>query len=547
MRDIYWSVDTLVIRDSAVFGFGWVFHIAQEVVEIHLRLTIDGDDSLSPVYLTADIGKLRQDVELNFSTQPHTRNSGYVFYGAFPVGRRVRSIELLCTLKDGSILDFEVPEANIMRFSDDKKGTSNRRFLRQFYVFVKRGLTLLRAGKYNSLSSKVRRYIGGRPSRVLRDPADFSEFLAEHERKNLTVIVDHDLGGGANHYRERMVASIIQQGRSVVILTFHVVTLSHVLVLRNSRVNHRFAIPSKEFFLVAVRDLSVSEIIYNTGVSFLQPEELAPLLISLKQITSAQLNILLHDYFVVCPSHNLINHEGNYCEVPNIDVCSGCILKNKQGFATLFVGQDMHKWRAIWGSLLNACDEIVTFSNNSTEILTKAYPELDPFKISVIPHNILHLKGSSPQIKNTSCLRIGIVGQIGFHKGSRFVKALGEEIKRRKISVKIVIIGTIEADCDSTIVTETGAYEYSNLSGLIQDSGANVMLFPSIWPETFSYVVHELIAFNLPVASFNFGAPSARLASYSNGLVLNSTNPEEVLDELISFHRALYLPLRHLC
>jgi hypothetical protein len=29
--------------------------------------------------------------------------------------------------------------------------------------------------------------------------------------------------------------------------------------------------------------------------------------------------------------------------------------------------------------------------------------------------------------------------------------------------------------------------------------------------------------------------------------VLNSTNPEEVLDELISFHRALYLPLRHLC
>ena len=97
MRDIYWSVDTLVIRDSAVFGFGWVFHIAQEVVEIHLRLTIDGDDSLSPVYLTADIGKLRQDVELNFSTQPHTRNSGYVFYGAFPVGRRVGSIALLCT------------------------------------------------------------------------------------------------------------------------------------------------------------------------------------------------------------------------------------------------------------------------------------------------------------------------------------------------------------------------------------------------------------------------------------------------------------------
>ncbi len=67
------------------------------------------------------------------------------------------------------------------------------------------------------------------------------------------------------------------------------------------------------------------------------------------------------------------------------------------------------------------------------------------------------------------------------------------------------------------------------------------MLFPSICPETFSYVVHELMDMKLPVASFNFGAPAERLASYSKGLVLSSMDPASVLDELISFHRKTYL------
>jgi glycosyltransferase involved in cell wall biosynthesis len=79
------------------------------------------------------------------------------------------------------------------------------------------------------------------------------------------------------------------------------------------------------------------------------------------------------------------------------------------------------------------------------------------------------------------------------------------------------------------------------LTGLIEKSGANVFLFPSIWPETFSYVVQELMSMSLPVASFNFGAPAERLETYQKGLVLDSMDPATVLDDLISFHRKSYL------
>ncbi|MCA3161486.1 MAG: glycosyltransferase, partial [Burkholderiales bacterium] len=128
-----------------------------------------------------------------------------------------------------------------------------------------------------------------------------------------------------------------------------------------------------------------------------------------------------------------------------------------------------------------------------------------------------------------------------FHKGSLFIQSLAREIGRHHADVKIVVIGTIEATSDPLVVTQTGPYRHDDLTGLIEKSGANVFLFPSIWPETFSYVVEEMMTMSLPVASFNLGAPAERLENYQKGLLLNSTDPATVLDDLISFHRKSYL------
>lgn len=536
MSKFHWSVDTMVVRDNVIFGFGWIFHENHQIDELRLRLTTTGEEGISRVYLSVDNGKLREDVGFAFATQPNAPNSGYFFYGAFPVGKKLESIDLLCLLNDGSFFELALPDASLTFLSDNKETSSNRIYLQHF---VKRGISLIRAGKYKYLLSKVRQYIRRRPNKALNDPSDLAKYFREDERKHLTLIIDHDLGGGANFYRNRMVESIIQEGRGVIILTFSVSTLTYLVILKNRRIDIRLSIPDTSFFLEAVRRLSLFEIIYNTGASFVRPEEIPPLLINLKQITSARLKTLVHDYFIVCPSHFLIDHEGKYCNVPSIDVCSGCLPRSR-GFPTLFVDQDMVKWREIWGSLLVDSDEIVTFSNSSFRILMRAYPKIDPLKISVIPHSMLHLKGKLPQISNTSALRIGVVGQIGFHKGSDFIQALAREIKRRKIDLEIIIIGTIEASCDSNIVRQTGVYEYEDLPALVERSGANVMLFSSIWPETFSYVLHELIDMGLPIASFNIGAPADRLSTYPKGIVLDSMDPRNVLNELISFHRELY-------
>lgn len=541
MSEIFWSVDSLVVKDNALFGFGWVFHAKHEITALRFKLTFAGEGKFLPAYIATDAGKPREDVESAFANQPNALNSGYVVFGAFPVGAQISAVTLVCSLADGSVLELAVPTSSVIQFTSANESESNRLMLRQFYVFFKRGMHLIRAGKFTTLFEKVRRYIRSRPNSGLHKPTALAGLLRRDERKNVCLIIDHNLGGGANHYSNRLVNSIIHEGRSALILSYHVATLSHMLILRNNRVNLRYSIPDKSFFQNAVKTLSITDIIYNTAVSFIKPEEIPPLLINLKQHTSARLKVLIHDFFPVCPSHFLIDHKGKYCQIPEIDVCSSCLQRNQQGFTSLFHDRSMPKWRVGWGSLLEIADEIVTFSNNSSKLLLKAYPHIEGIKISVLPHKVDYLSGKLPQISNTSMLCIGIVGQIGFHKGSVFVQALAREIKRRDLDLKIVVIGSVEASCEPSIVSQTGAYRHDDLKGLIEKSNANVFLFPSIWPETFSYVVQELMEMDVPIASFNFGAPAERLASYAKGLVLDSMDSGIVLDQLLSFHRKTYL------
>jgi glycosyltransferase involved in cell wall biosynthesis len=540
MSEIFWSVDSLVVKDNALFGFGWVFHAKHEITALCFRLTLSENNEFLHEFISADSGKPREDVKCEFANQPNALNSGYVVFGAFPAGAQLSSINLVCTLGDCTVIELTIPNSSVIRFSSENEAESRRLLFRQCYVFFKRGVHLIRSGKFTSLFEKIQRYIKGRPKSGLHKPSDLGSMLREDERKDICLIIDHDLGGGANQYRGRLVDSIINEGRSAMILTYHVATLSYMLILRNGRVNLRQSIPDKTFLLNAVKTLSVTNIIYNTAVSFVGPEEIPQFLICLKQITSARLKVLIHDYFIVCPSHFLIDHEGGHCHIPDLNVCANCLPRNQQGFTSLFLDRDMPKWRSIWGSLLSVADEIVTFSENSGKLLLKAYPQIQGSTISVVPHKVIHLVGKLPQITNTSRLCIGIVGQIGFHKGSVFVQALAREIRRRRVDLKIVVIGSIEASCEPSIVSQTGPYHHGDMPGLIKDSQANVFLFPSIWPETFSYVVQELMDMNLPVASFNLGAPAERLSSYPKGLVLDSMDPGIVLDELILFHRKTY-------
>ena len=539
MSKLLWSIDSLIVRGEVMFGFGWVFHPEKSIISLNLNFFSTEMKIISQI--KAEYGKLREDIWKMFTGTPMALNSGFLLYGAVPRLTKFEFMVLECTLVDGTVIDLPVPRPSMISIDGLDQANKRRLLIKQYAIFFKRGLHLVRIGNFTSLFEKIGRYLRGRPKAFLQNSTELTILLKQQKYKGLCVILDHDLGGGANQFRERLINSLLHNDYVALILTFHVPTLTYVVILRGKQINTRYAISDPSILLSAAEILNVKNIFYNTGVSFSQPEDIPSFLITLKAKTSANLTVFVHDYFMICPSHFLLDYEGKFCRIPDLIACKICLPNNNQGFATLFAARDMQMWRSNWSALLESSDEIISFSNDSSKILLKSYPSIKANRISIKPHKINDFSPTFVTIKNIDALCIGVVGMIGFHKGAQVVKSLASEIRKRNSNIKIIIIGTIEASCDAGIVQQTGPYKHDDLPRTIERTGINVILFPSICPETFSYVVHELVNLQMPVASFNFGAPAERLSSYSKGLILNSMEPGTILDQLISFHQKIYL------
>ena len=87
----------------------------------------------------------------------------------------------------------------------------------------------------------------------------------------------------------------------------------------------------------------------------------------------------------------------------------------------------------------------------------------------------------------------------------------------------------------------TGRYRQSELVDLAESHGVNMFFFPSIWPETFSYVVAEMMQLRMPIVAFELGAPIERLRGYPASRLVREVTATAALDTLVRFHRDLAL------
>jgi len=543
IKKLHWTVDLLVTRDGTWFGYGSVFHEELELRDVKLKVRFSNNESRT---IAASYGKPRDDVATSFPQFTTAKHSGFFLLGSCSrEDEKLENLFLQATLNDGSMFELPILLGDVTFFDQPDSATvgiSKRQFIKN----IKRSLYLIKRFKIISLLDKARRYFNQKPTSFLKKAEEVLTKLDAKKLQNIILVIDHDLGGGANHYRERMVAEKINEGATVFILSYYIGTLSYVLMVRSKQSNQRFTISGYGFLLELAKVVEIKEIIYNTAVSFARPEELPRLMVQLKNQNPLRLTILLHDFFILCPSHFLLDDTGTYCGIPDMARCRACLVNNQQDFSSLFRSRNIEQWRLLWGEVITIADEIRVFSKDSLKLLQKAYPDLVSSRAVIKPHTATCQNYGTILPTYTNSLRIGVVGQIGYHKGARIVQKLAAEIKDRKLDIRIVVIGTIDVQCEPSVVLETGFYQKDRLPELIKDTGVNILLFPSIWPETFSYVVQELMALDLPAACYALGAPAERLQHYAKGLILNEMSSSATLDNLILFHQRIYLSNRDL-
>ena len=509
--DLRSCVDRLVVSGKRVFVWGWVADRERSIRGLHLKLQGRGWEKR----LAAIFGLAREDVVAALPSHAGARFSGFVVTGYVP-DASIERLSLEMTFDDGD------------RATLDLGGVAKVSTPSRLWRTVRRSLLRPQSSEGAEIASA--------------DEPEGRETLmrclaAAH---SVRIIFDHDMGGGANHYRREMIAQWLADSETAILCTYHLPTLDYRLQLfvpgeqdREFRAGSFLAVET------ILRRAPVAEMFVNSPVSFDEPIVFADWLARMRRQHSAtRITVTAHDFFTACPSFVLLNADGRYCGIPDVRECQRCLQRHEATYVAFSPPTKIEPWREAWGRCLEAADEVRCFSESTRILLFRAYPSLARDRTTVIPHRV-NYSPRRPQVRHAGPLVIGVMGHINAQKGAHVVAGIAERIENDRLNARVVVLGTLELAFGPPRLTVTGEYKREDLPDLVEAHGINMFLFPSIWPETFSYVVAEMMALELPVVAFDLGAPAERLRGYPLSRLCGEVGVDAALETMLAFHREL--------
>lgn len=321
------------------------------------------------------------------------------------------------------------------------------------------------------------------------------------------VFVAHSLGGGAEMALEREVASGLASGLpSVVVLrvggrsAWQVNLIGETFSLAGD-------VDDTDLMVRLLAPLTKREVIYSCGVGAADPVALPATLCRLSK--GHRLTLRMHDFFPISPSWNLIGGDGRYAGVPPLETTDPAHAVSE----TATQQNTSHRgWRREWARAIEAADEVTVFDVSGRALIEAAYPQARD-NVVLRPHKLHDLPRQVPGGGAT----LGVLGGINRAKGGDVLERLAHLSARR-----IVLIGELDGRFRLPAPHLVhGRYAQGEIADLTLQYDIGAWFLPSIWPETFSFATHEMLATGLPVASFNLGAQATTLNNTGRGHVLN--------------------------
>ncbi|GJD66296.1 hypothetical protein MPEAHAMD_6493 [Methylobacterium frigidaeris] len=400
--------------------------------------------------------------------------------------------------------------------------------------------------KHPDYKSHVYQYITADPSKEARIRLDLYR-IAKHLGSRTAVFISHGLGGGIDtHIRD---ASARLAGEEVELITLKV-SGSRTLKLEFSPFTTRalptfafveFHIDKHAHLISAFLEWLNPLIVHVQSFVGLDWESTQCLMRIIKE--AKRYYYTLHDYSPVCHRNNLVTPLARYCGLPEPETCRQCIAIDHQSRGVV----DPAMRREAFSRFL--ADATAVFAP-SADIAERLRPHLPDAKIVIRPHEevlpAVHRPASPASARRgvgkdpSTVLLIAAVGAIGPHKGSRVIHDLALDARIRDLPIEYRIIGysDITDRLAAVGVPETGPYETDGEAmDLLRILGVDLVLIPSVWPETYCYALSLALAAGIPPAVFDLGAQAERLRASNEGLRLNPDlidDPAELNNILLS-------------
>lgn len=338
----------------------------------------------------------------------------------------------------------------------------------------------------------------------------FRNSVFETNKSNI-LLITHNLGGGTENYLIQTDFSNFTFLRKIGYGKDSIYAISE-----NKKVKY---VKKKDLFC----ELEGFHMYFvNSLVDFSEKSKILDYLIKRKGKDSIKIIYLIHDFDCICKKNFNLMKNNFYCHVNCLDCYKRDINYEKK-----------------WSDFLCICDEIRCFSNSSKEILIKKYPILNECQITVLPHNMDYCKNNTAIQFNKEELNIGLVGNINsIPKGRLIVKSLLKYSKKNKLNITVIGKVNFTNKIRSKYINYTGKYKNSELGEIMQSKKISVVFFSSVWPETFSYVISELMSYSIPICCFDFGAQAEKVKQYEKGFILDyCDSASELYEQIYNYWR----------
>lgn len=214
-----------------------------------------------------------------------------------------------------------------------------------------------------------------------------------------------------------------------------------------------------------------------------------------------------HDYYPFCSAINLTFGEVcPSCEAPRL---AACLEENP--FNRNFPNVVRSEWLVLRDEFLKALRqtgvELIAPSSSVRANYVRLVPELAT-SFHVIRHGLpdfscVKTGGSSSTDRR---LQVLLLGSLIPHKGVFLLEAMLNELLS---FADLTLAGCLDEGsrfAGNPKIRVIPEYELQNLPSLVAEVQPDVGLFLSVWPETFSYTIHELQRLCVPPVATNLGA-----------------------------------------
>jgi O-antigen biosynthesis protein len=339
--------------------------------------------------------------------------------------------------------------------------------------------------------------------------------------KNWIIVFKTNLPGGAHKWFEERSLLEIEKGNQVLEVFQNeygqIIGKPFQTEEQKNEVPNFFEFQSWDQLREFYRENSgTTKIIFSSLVGYQNPEEVVNKFGS----TSGNFSILPgHDYFSVCPSHNLLNDKNKFCGLPaNLEICRKCLPRNANALPH-YRKVDIEEWRKNWFS---NTDLIEYYSNSSRKIFQKSV-FLEKKYIEKKHHNFSETEKETAKalfkkrqevirekIKTNQKIRIAYVGAFAKNKGAEIYTDIIKVSRRKNKNWEFYVFGTLHHNLSRGYLQFPYKGE-RELCNLLRLHHIDVCVLPAIWPETYNYVLDEIISLGYSIVVSPIGALTERL------------------------------------